>query len=204
MPPPRRASSARLGWIIVGALVVLVVLWYGMSRVLTAREAAREAAAARAAERQARMETLRALKAIESVTGGGANYSEYARRVLDTKVVVDRYLERLGGDPRNKGYLGNAMSLYLLASFAWNVKVTGQNGDTLIMDPRIDLCPAVQQLRDGARTEYLPRLCESCSEWTVPRDLVQVRRLMDSMPLLWECASENLSAAERAINAARE
>jgi hypothetical protein len=40
-----------------------------------------------------RVEALRSLKGVQSAVAGGISYSDYAPRVTDAKIVVDRYLD---------------------------------------------------------------------------------------------------------------
>jgi hypothetical protein len=86
---------------------------------------------------------LTALKGLESVTKSGVNYAEYARRVLDAKVIVDRAFgsEAAPDQAAAQSRLQEAMQLYQFAASAWNTGITKGNYQFIPTDPAIALCP---------------------------------------------------------------
>jgi len=77
-----------------------------------------------ASEGKAATEALQALRALQSVTTTGVAYPDYARRVGDTKIQVDEYLQGEDADSAVKSRVREAMALYVLSSSAWNAKLT--------------------------------------------------------------------------------
>jgi hypothetical protein len=70
-------------------------------------------------------EALRALKALQSVTSAGVNYRDYAPRVGDAKIQVDRYVsEPKGTIAETRSAIAAAMGFYILASSAWSASMT--------------------------------------------------------------------------------
>jgi len=69
------------------------------------------------------------LKALRSVVEAGIIYKDYATRVLDTKIKVDRYLQMPShGDAKAKASVSEAMNYYLLASNVWPEKIQFEAG----------------------------------------------------------------------------
>ena len=69
------------------------------------------------------------LKALRSVVEAGIVYKDYAARVLDTKIKVDRYLQMPShGDAKAKASVSEAMNYYLLASNVWPEKIKFEAG----------------------------------------------------------------------------
>src|ERR1035438_1810142 len=94
---------------------------------------------------------LDALKGLRSVTGSGITLREYALRVLDARVTVDRYLSAQGSDGielRREIRVG--MLEYELAYRAWQANVEKFNGTLwklmgeTMQDPEVAKCPAVK------------------------------------------------------------
>jgi len=137
-------------------------------------------------ERKAAMDAILALKELESVTVAGINYTEYSRRMLDTRIKIDRFLGIGGGDPELSLLIQRSMELYTFARAAWNSKITKDydQGE----DPRVDLCPPVANVRDSATAEQY-----------VPLAVARGISVAVAVPTLWTCASDNISAAERRL-----
>ncbi len=76
---------------------------------------------AEAPKPSAAREALDALKALNSVTTVGVAYREYASRVLDAKVQVDRYL-RVNDESAAKPAISVAMRYYEVASQVWGLQ----------------------------------------------------------------------------------
>ena len=97
-------------------------------------------------------DALDALRALRSVTASGITYRDYAPRVLDARVKVDRYLGSAASDNAElKNAIGIAMHEYELASNMWNGVITDgalaryYNIAKIQEDPKVSNCPAVQQ-----------------------------------------------------------
>jgi len=93
-------------------------------------------------------EAIRSLKALQSVTSGSVTYSEYASRVNDAKIVVDRYLEEA---ERDDGILRDAVKAaigyYVLVSSLWNAKIASRGGyETASENPLVKQCAPTQKV----------------------------------------------------------
>src|SRR5450432_3453327 len=60
---------------------------------------------------------LDALSALQSVTSSGVTYMDYAKRVLDARIKVDKYMSSM---PADRETFGAAMRYYELAAQLWN------------------------------------------------------------------------------------
>jgi hypothetical protein len=138
-------------------------------------------------ERRSVEEALLALKGLQSVTTAGVNYTEYSRRVLDTKVQVDRFLDTSGGDPELRQSIREAMDLYLLASDAWNAKVMKEY-TRVAEDPRVNLCPQAKADRD-----------DTMGNQYVSRQEARGIAVSVSSPTFWQCASERIAVANQRL-----
>jgi hypothetical protein len=68
---------------------------------------------------------LRQLQAIRSVVEAGVTFAEYQRRVLDAKIVIDRYLSAPArADDVKRLAAGLSIGLYVAAGDAWNYAIT--------------------------------------------------------------------------------
>lgn len=129
-----------------------------------------------------------ALKGLQSVTTGAASltYEQYAVRVLDAKVVVDRYLEtpEARGGARDK--VSEAMHFSALATNVENRRRRmGTEVTEIAPDKAVEACPQMQQFMKSHKL----------------RDGVTVLWTMDVMPVIWSCASEKIAEAERLMGA---
>jgi len=144
-------------------------------------------------------ETLKALKALQSVTRGGIAYRDYAPRVNDAKIVVDRYLqeppEQGSGEVRSA--IADAMDYHVLAASAWNARVTRGDYTRAGTDPAIEKCPEAKRILDQELQKRGPR----------PGDPLPLSYYVGStlayfgLPALWSCASDRIAEAERALKA---
>lgn len=88
-------------------------------------------------------EALEALQGLKSVTDAGVNYTNYAPRVLDAKIKVDRYLAWARRDC--PGY-----AEFVLASQDWNATIGSRAaeqiaiGTEIMSDKSMAACPAIQ------------------------------------------------------------
>ncbi len=65
-------------------------------------------------------EAITALQALRSVSNSNPTYGAYSPRVIDAKIIVDRYLEQQQPDEASvRAHLNDAMELYSLVSLAW-------------------------------------------------------------------------------------
>jgi len=65
-------------------------------------------------------EAITALQALRSVSNSNPTYGAYSPRVIDAKIIVDRYLEKPQPDEVSvRAHLNDAMELYSLVSLAW-------------------------------------------------------------------------------------
>jgi hypothetical protein len=152
-------------------------------------------------------EALDALKGLRSVTESGISYRDYAPRVLDAKVKVDRYLSSQRNDSIDfRKAIGLAMREYELASQAWSLAASSSAesfavslavGKRLDEDPEISKCPSVRQFVDQNRSQI-----RSQTKIRVNPDQVAgiLGQLLGSRPAtLWACASAQVAEAERLL-----
>jgi hypothetical protein len=142
-------------------------------------------------------DAIKALKAVQSVTQGGIAYREYATRVNDAKIVVDRYLE--AASPQNdssKAAVAAAMGYYVLASSTWNASITQRVPDLPAVDVPFEECrqllvalpprnPADLQDANKRREYFL----------TILRGMPLMGNSLTAP--LWSCASERIAEAEK-------
>jgi hypothetical protein len=141
----------------------------------------------------AALEALRVLKALQSVVVGGVTYRDYAPRVSDAKIVVDRYL----GEPNQtdavvKAAIKETLGFYVLASSAWNAKIIDR---TVLVagDPMAERCPALKDML--AKWPYTGNL--SISDET--RGVI----ISTNIPVIWHCAADQTAEAERLLSGER-
>lgn len=142
-------------------------------------------------------EAVDALEGLVSVTNAGIGYMDYAPRVLDAKVIVDRYLANQGASDKIAGRpMRRAMDLFVLGSTVWNASLGSSSSSSYergaFMDRNaraaIEACPAVAPawrdfLKGTAQGDYDGEK----ARWT--------------LPFLWKCASEGVVEARRALGA---
>jgi hypothetical protein len=137
------------------------------------------AASAAALPPSLRDDAMKTLKSLRSVVEGGVNYRDYATRMSDTKIAVDRYLA--GGDEdAARPPIRLAMGFYAMAASAWNARIT-ENRDAII---RIGAHPLVQE-------------CEVLK--SSPVRLKSSGLPMFSVELIWSCAADKIAEAEKLI-----
>lgn len=145
-------------------------------------------------------EALTALKSLQSVAEGGVSYRDYAPRVSDAKIVVDRYLGSAAtpGEDALRAAIAKAMGFYVLASSAWNTKISkagrGDRADyeTIGSNPLLGECAPVQQEIENAHRKN-PRMKIGDP---VNAGLVMV---FDGFPALWQCARARIAEADHLI-----
>jgi hypothetical protein len=96
-------------------------------------------------------DALDALRSLQSVTSSGVSYRDYAPRVLDAKVKVDKLLSADTSAGPRRDHIRLSMRYYEFASTAWNSKISNSGryaevGAALRNDPAFSKCPGVQAL----------------------------------------------------------
>jgi hypothetical protein len=97
-------------------------------------------------------EALDALQSLRSVTNSGISYRDYAPRVLDARVKVDKYLALPNQPEKKQSSIKTAMQYYELAGAAWGGEITKnysratEVGLTLRGSAELGECPNVQQV----------------------------------------------------------
>ncbi len=206
---PKRLAFTRIhGLLAVGVLLVAIV-WYGISNQTGKQKPFPETPAAApveprvsAPEGRAATEALQALKALQSVTTTGVAYPDYARRVVDAKIQVDEYLQGEGADSAVKSRVREAMALYVLSSSAWNAKLTeGYYGfevfERVGRDPALELCPEVKPLLAASPPLGVRRTPEAKMTPAANTGI----NAANNFRALWSCASNKITEAEEALAA---
>ncbi len=136
-------------------------------------------------------DALKALKGLQSVVSGGVSYRDYAPRVTDAKIIVDRYLgqpER--GDAAQRATIAGAMRFYVLAVSGWNAWVSNPGGYALAVDDAWarEECPAVKHAVAA----------DIMKMFSLPRGAAGLR--FEGPPAFWSCAADRIVEAERVIS----
>lgn len=136
------------------------------------------AADQKAFERAAK-EVLLQLKALDSVVDGGVTYRDYVKRVSDTKIKVDQFLEEQKPSPipEFNNNIADALQYYVTASHMWEAKVA----------PRWD------NLFFGVNN---PTVAKCASKGLAPfnnASLIEVSHL-------WQCARKSLTDAKNVLS----
>jgi len=131
-------------------------------------------------------QALRALKALQSAATAGVTYRDYAPRVIDAKIQVDRYLAGKPAGPERLP-ISKAMDL---ASSAWNAKVSKSGYDDVGGSPLVAECPALAEL--------IRRTDANTSVRTLGQATVRgISISMSGVPDIWSCAADQLTEAEK-------
>jgi uncharacterized protein with von Willebrand factor type A (vWA) domain len=142
-----------------------------------------------------RDDAIKALKALQSVATGGTDYRNYAPRVSDAKIAVDRYLSSETPDPQEaKAAIQKSMGFYSLASAAWNSKISRSNYEAVSSNPLLDECPPLN--RELNNPQFKARN-------DMERSIHRAVTAQFSISEIWSCASQKLSEAESLLKAAR-
>lgn len=132
-------------------------------------------------------DAIEALKAVQSVVSSGVTFRDYATRVLDAKVQVDRYLRTSSNHSTKRAAIGSAMRFYELASLAWGSKLSNSFdtsevvGNAIRSEQGISDCPQMQQIAakySGSQSAVLGILAG------------------EHQPAFWTCAAEKIAEAE--------
>jgi hypothetical protein len=125
---------------------------------------------------------LRQLQALASVASAGVTIDEYQRRVLDAKILVDRYLAKPDGDAKRRHAVASAIGLYVLASSSWRYAITGNNSPLLSDD-----CPPGRDFLVYVTKEATEHVRELGAGKTL--ELIQ-SQYKAVVPIYWACASD--------------
>jgi hypothetical protein len=87
---------------------------------------------------------LQVLQGLQSATDGGISYQDYAPRVTDAKIQVDRMLSDTP-DSAPKAAIVEALAFHVFASYAWNAKIFSHNYDGLALNPLSVRCTPLQE-----------------------------------------------------------
>jgi hypothetical protein len=140
-----------------------------------------------------RVEALKALKGLRSATSGPLAYRDYAPRVTEAKIVLDRYLEEPErGDGQARTAMRQAFDLYALAVSAWRAESTMKAADSkeLASDSRVELCPAL-----FARVAAPPA---NDPYKDIPDPIVRRgATIAFNVGMIWVCAADKIDEAER-------
>ncbi len=137
-------------------------------------------------------EAMKALRGLQSVVSAGVTYRDYAPRVSDAKVIVDRYLaESEQGDSDMRAAVAAAMRFYASAALAWSVRLSRSNHERLANDPSLKDCPPMVPIVEKARQDKFA-ISESAK--------IGIAVSLQFEPL-WRCASEKIAEADRTLKA---
>jgi hypothetical protein len=212
------APSIRLRRFTVGVLVALFAFTLSAAgqAVTISSKKAHSAANPRAVVSQSCQDAMDALRSIRSVTESesGIAYRDYAPRVLDAKVKVDRCQNSTPGTIA----LRLVMREYELASRAWNaglvtefggVDAMAEIGNTLDRNAEISKCPTVRNIIEnvGQSQDHGEALALSWGAerakllakmpWIVQRPVLIGLLVGQTPSILWACASAHLAEAEQ-------
>jgi hypothetical protein len=151
-------------------------------------------------------EAVDSLKALRSVVEAGTTYKDYATRVLDTKIKVNRYLQTpLQGDAKARASVSEAMNYYLLAINAWAEKISYEAGNVnfdetsyLTRYRRLN-CKHLEKRFAMTEEEWVAESFSSLSDKPQKEreDIISGRIFKHYLiPSLWICASDKTLEAE--------
>jgi hypothetical protein len=168
---------------------------------------------------------LMALKALQSVTMIGTNYRDYAYRVSYAKMTVDPFLRSLDQkDVTSRSAIALAMRYHELAAQAWKANVlfetdSRQSADTaatvehtLEEDTEIGSCTGLKRWIASTKARF-DRRPKPTRAYQMPpirgykmpplrpedRFFLMGKNLGAEPAVLWQCASERISEAERLV-----
>jgi len=145
-----------------------------------------------------RDEAVRALQALRSVAQPGVVYREYAARVSDTQLVVDRYLQREDGAPAIKIAIADSMRLYALAGSAWAASTSRGNYAQVGSDAALVGCEQAQRVIAESKQKK-PFIWRSKGAGEAATTGMVIGT--EGIPAVWTCAADKLAQAERRLPA---
>jgi hypothetical protein len=93
-----------------------------------------------------RDEAIGALEGLRSVARTGVTYQEYAPRVSEARLAVDKYLQTEAGGPAIRRAIADSFHFYALAGAAWNAGLSRGNYATVGTDSALPRCAHAQQV----------------------------------------------------------
>lgn len=141
-----------------------------------------------------RDEAIGALEALRSVARTGVTYREYAPRVGEAQLVVDRYLQKEDGAPAIKGAIADSFRFYALAGAAWNAGLSRGNYATVGTDSALARCAHAQRViaESKRKSPFLWR-AKGAGEGATTGMVIAT----DGIAALWSCASDKLAEVEK-------
>jgi hypothetical protein len=141
-----------------------------------------------------RDEALGALEGLRSVARTGVTYREYAPRVSEAQLVVDRYLQKEDGAPSIKGAIADSFHFYALAGTAWNAGLSRGNYATVGTDAALARCAHAQRvIAESKRKSPFIWRAKGAGEGATTGMVIAT----DGIAALWSCASDKLAEAEK-------
>lgn len=134
----------------------------------------------------ARDDAMKSLRGLRSVTEGGVAYRDYATRMSDAKIVVDRYLAEAKNDTTVPA-IRLTMGFYAFAASAWNAKIT-KNREAIIELGAHPLVQECEVLRSSPVTQQ-----SSGSPYRMGL------AVMFGVEMIWSCAADKLAEAEKLL-----
>jgi hypothetical protein len=143
-------------------------------------------------------DALDALRGLQSVVESGLTYRDYATRVLDAKVKVDRYLSSSPNDPPElRKTIEIAMREYELAGQSWNLQGNESAYRSLITPNLLERCPAVAKIIEGERLKVALAM-GTVGMLDDAMDMIKVDGQY-AHRVLWKCAITEGVEAERLL-----
>lgn len=143
-------------------------------------------------------DALDALRGLQSVVESGLTYRDYATRVLDAKVRVDRYLSSSPKDPLElRKAIEITMREYELAGQTWILKGGDLAWRSLLTPDLVEKCPAAGRIIDDGRLKLVQGLVG-----LEMRDEAMERLKVDGQypyKVLWKCAITLGAEASRLV-----
>jgi hypothetical protein len=141
-----------------------------------------------------RDEAIGALEGLRSVARTGVTYREYAPRVSEAQLVVDRYLQKEDGAPSIKGAIADSFHFYALAGTAWNAGLSRGNYATVGTDAALARCAHAQRvIAESKRKSPFIWRAKGAGEGATTGMVIAT----DGIAALWSCASDKLAEAEK-------
>jgi hypothetical protein len=141
-----------------------------------------------------REEAIGALEGLRSVARTGVTYREYAPRVGDAQIVIDRYLKKEDGAPSIKGAIADSFHFYALAGTAWNAGLSRGNYAAVGTDSALARCaPAQRVIAESKRKSPFLWRAKGAGEGATTGMVIA----SDGIAALWSCAADKLAEAEK-------
>lgn len=166
-----------------------------------------------------------ALRDLQTATAIGVTYPEYSKRLIDTKIAVER--SSLSKIPAGTGAynLAIAMMFYEFAGEVWQAKVQGDKVEYVVMrdlvvnkvtDPGSlskAFCPALKETIEVVPVGPSPERIAEAQRWRSNRPTIdeasydklidamaheaRYNKLIDSIGVIWGCASQHIAQYDR-------